>query len=212
MRSAPCWLVFCIWQYVWYEVRIDNPIIRKELQDLFPNSIQFVGILPKPLTTHSYPIALSSDNYRSRFHHEDCYDDHRCRRRRGTHFIQQSKQHENFITLFNNSKKQDDLADCLLQALSFEKNDIFLSLSSQKLDTVCKISSRKPTPNQYKKGLTKSNLKWLFICQSFSSLENYENFIQQNPAISKAIKKWYNNDISQTLREFDINLDSTINI
>uniref|UniRef100_A0A6C0F788 Mitochondrial resolvase Ydc2 catalytic domain-containing protein n=1 Tax=viral metagenome TaxID=1070528 RepID=A0A6C0F788_9ZZZZ len=128
------------------------------------------------------------------------------------HYLEQTNQDEKFINLFSKSKKQDDLADSLLQALSFEKNHVFETLSSQKIDTICKIISRKPTPKQEKKGLSKSNLKWLFLSNNFSSIDDYTNLTLQNPKIGSAVKKWYHNDISQALREFDINLNSIISI
>lgn len=71
-------------------------------------------------------------------------------------------QDEKWQLLFEKSRKKDDLADCLLQTLSYTKNKKLEELSSIKFNLELKIVARKPTDKQHKKGYSQSNLKYLF--------------------------------------------------
>ena len=75
-------------------------------------------------------------------------------------YLKETTQTSDFLVKFEKSKKKDDLADSLLQALSFITCPIFEKIQHMDLDSVCLISARKPTKVQEKKGYTKANLKW----------------------------------------------------
>lgn len=68
-----------------------------------------------------------------------------------------------FLQIFNLSKKKDDLADALLQILSFTNDPIFLSLQNINFHNITnmKIVARKPSKLQEKKGYSLSNIKYL---------------------------------------------------
>ena len=95
-------------------------------------------------------------------------------------FYLKYKQSE-FLEYFQNSKKKDDLADSLLQVLSYCKRDNFAT--NEPIENICKVSMRKPTPTQEKKGYSKSNLKYLIF--------NNENINLENQIFTKSLFKFY---------------------
>lgn len=105
--------------------------------------------------------------------------------RRTREFLEKT-QHVNQrnAALFEKSKKKDDLADALLQALSFKKNDIFEEVNvrvndnNEDIDSIFKDTKpRKPTEKQAKsKKYSRSNLKYFIrmdpLCISDTHIRN----------------------------------------
>ena len=107
-----------------------------------------------------------------------------------------------FIALFSASKKKDDLADSLLQALSYVGDDVIKSIASVDLDTICKIVARKPTARQEAKMYSKSNLKYLFDHHGLTTVEEAQAFTDANPKVKKAIYHWYlQGGVQKAMRE-----------
>jgi len=104
---------------------------------------------------------------------------------RAKEFIERTHQAADMKHIFNSSKKKDDLADSLLQALAFTKNETHKEIegSSEINSEIIKISCRKPTEKQEKSGYSKSNLKWLF-----QQSENREETFKQLK-VTKSLKK-----------------------
>jgi len=68
-----------------------------------------------------------------------------------------SKGNENWIPFFDKHSKKDDLADTVMQALSFiDKRPVETAPQKEK-----KVSPRKPTENQKNTKYSKANLAWL---------------------------------------------------
>ena len=99
------------------------------------------------------------------------------------------------LQIMNSSKKKDDLSDCFLQALAFCKHPCLDEL--HETTTIFKITSRKPTDKQEKKGYSKSNLKYFYNSMSLQEFKQSEKII-------KAIKRHYKNDINKALEELSL--------
>jgi hypothetical protein len=112
-------------------------------------------------------------------------------------FLNQQQQTEEIQNVFKNSKKKDDLADSLLQALAFTKNTIHKEISEQPIEL--KISARKPTEKQEKSGYSMSNLKWFFKEKS----EEEQEKISKQTKVAKAMKRWF---YGKSLKEILANL------
>lgn len=104
------------------------------------------------------------------------------------------------VECFKNSKKKDDMSDCLLQGLVAMKYDIDKLSCNIQIKTT--IKPRKPTEKQYKIGYSKSNLKFIFNNTNLNKNELYND-----PLIKKAVKKHYNDSIEDAWRElYNVNL------
>jgi len=93
---------------------------------------------------------------------------------------------KSFKEVFDKSKKKDDLADTLLQALAYNKHSIFETL--QEVDnSECKVVSRKPTDKQNRSGnYSRSNIKYFLK-------ENEYSDTNCPPKILKSLKNFYSN-------------------
>tara|TARA_Y100000816_G_C26103586_1_gene585595 strand:- start:765 stop:1541 length:777 start_codon:yes stop_codon:yes gene_type:complete len=100
-------------------------------------------------------------------------------------FITKETQKDEMIKMFKNSKKKDDLSDCLLQCIQSMKYD--LDKLTSNIDVRINIKPRKPTTNQAKKGYSKSNLKYIF---NTTNIDKDELF--KDPLVNKAVKAYYN--------------------
>lgn len=69
-------------------------------------------------------------------------------------FLETSPVNARWLPIFEASKKKDDLADTVMQALSFKHADTPV--------VVTKVSARKPTEHQKSSKYSKANLVWLF--------------------------------------------------
>ena len=116
-------------------------------------------------------------------------------------WINDTSQDVEFIDKFSKSKKKDDFADSLLQALSYMNDSKFLEVSKMKVDNITKISSRKPTQLQEKKGYSKSNIKYIIQQNVKNKTKLKRNCIK----LTKALNKWY------PCESFEKSLESAMN-
>lgn len=131
------------------------------------------------VTSYSPKHKLGSNTFRGKCSYSDRkkLSISRCRE-----FIQNSDENEGFKLFFDKSKKKDDLADTLLQGLSFLNEPIFDELCKPKDNTKSDlkslfedVSTRKPTEKQAKtKKYSKANLKYLI--QNDANYNNNEHF------------------------------------
>lgn len=89
---------------------------------------------------------------------------------------------------FMSQKKKDDLADTVMQALSYID-----SSHIQKKSSPSKQTPRKPTPNQIDTKYSRANLAWL-----------YKNGITDQKRFDKDLRRYYKN-LQEMLSEFNIN-------
>lgn len=87
---------------------------------------------------------------------------------------------------FSKQKKKDDLADTVMQALSYSP-----SSSSSAAETK-KSKPRKPTPNQIDTKYSKANLAWVYLHG------------KRDARFEKDLNRYYR-DVSEMLSEFNIN-------
>ena len=123
-------------------------------------------------------------------------------------YITTTNQPDEFIKLYNSSKKKDDFADSLLQGLSYLNINEFKEIETQDLDTTCKIVMRKPNKKQESKMYSKSNLKWIINeyheANPDATYLNIATHINELPKLKRAIYNWYQQaGLSKALREFD---------
>lgn len=104
---------------------------------------------------------------------------------RCTEFIKETN--EDWYTWFQAQKKKDDLADTVMQALSY--------INSNKIEPVAekKKTARRPTPNQTDTRYSRANLAWLYV-----------HGIPDQKRFDKDLKRYYSN-IQEMLSEFTIN-------
>lgn len=106
---------------------------------------------------------------------------------RCTDFLKETHQDE-LLTWFLKQKKKDDLADTVMQALSFlEKTPTTAPTKTQQHK-----KPRKPTPNQNDTKYSKANLAWL-----------YTHGIKDQKRFDKDLKRYYTN-LQEMLSEFNI--------
>ena len=106
----------------------------------------------------------------------------------------QNNQDSAFIHKFKNSKKKDDLSDCLLQGIVYMKFDIERLCNNVIIKT--NIKPRKPTDKQIKTGYSKSNLKYIFNTTNTNKEE-----ISKDSNIKKAIMQHYNGSIDSAWKD-----------
>ena len=85
-------------------------------------------------------------------------------------FLENSELNAHWMDTFKKSKKKDDLADTVLQALSF------INRVQPKKKVEKKITSRKPTQNQKETKYSKSNLAWMIKNYTKSELDKDKRF------------------------------------
>lgn len=108
---------------------------------------------------------------------------------RCTEFIQEHN--PEWYEWFSKQKKKDDLADCVMQALSY--NQTTAATPSHAL-TKKKKSPRKPTPNQSETRYSRANLAWL-----------YTHGIPDKKRFDKDLKRYYK-DLQEMLSDFNIHV------
>lgn len=104
---------------------------------------------------------------------------------RCTEFLKETNQTE-LLSWFLKQKKKDDLADTVMQALSYFDN------SKPKPTDEKTKKPRKPTPNQNETKYSKANLAWLHI-----------HGIKDQKRFDKDLKRYYTN-LQEMLSEFNI--------
>lgn len=91
-------------------------------------------------------------------------------------FIQDGTVNAHWLPVFEKSKKKDDLADTVMQALSFV-NRVEVTPVSKKKTT--KLVARRPNENQKRTKYSKSNLAWLYLNKpECEVLENNKRFMK----------------------------------
>ena len=91
------------------------------------------------------------------------------------------------VGFFDKHKKKDDLADCMMQALSFTKNQKAPADTKTKAKT-----ARSPTENQTATKYSKSNLAWL-----------YKNGQNGTARFQKDLKRYYSS-VAELISEFGL--------
>ena len=92
-------------------------------------------------------------------------------------FIRAGPTNAHWLETFNKSKKKDDLADTVMQALSFVNRVEVLPVSKKKKTT--KLVARKPNENQKRTKYSKCNLAWLYLNKvECEVLENNKRFMK----------------------------------
>ena len=107
-------------------------------------------------------------------------------------FIRSNSVNSHWIDTFVKSKKKDDLADTVMQALSFVNRKEVLPASQKKKST--KLVARRPNENQKATKYSKSNLAWIYLNKvECEVLENNKRFM-------KDLKRYYR-DINELIKE-----------
>ena len=107
-------------------------------------------------------------------------------------FIRSNSVNSHWIDTFVKSKKKDDLADTVMQALSFVNRREVLPASQKKKST--KLVARRPNENQKATKYSKSNLAWIYLNKvECEVLENNKRFM-------KDLKRYYR-DIDDLVKE-----------
>lgn len=109
-------------------------------------------------------------------------------------FIRQDDVNAHWLDTFLKSKKKDDLADTVMQALSFVNRKEVLPASKKKKTT--KLVARRPNENQKNSKYSKSNLAWIYLNKpNCEVLENNKRFM-------KDLKRYYKN-IDEMIKEME---------
>jgi len=91
-------------------------------------------------------------------------------------FIHSGDVNNHWVDLFNVSKKKDDLADTVMQALSYTRRGELTPSVAKKSK---KVTPRKPTPNQKETKYSKANLAWIYKNKpECEVLENNKRFMK----------------------------------
>lgn len=109
-------------------------------------------------------------------------------------FIRDGTTNTHWLDTFLTSKKKDDLADTVMQALSFVNRVEVTPASKKKKST--KLVPRKPNENQKMTKYSKSNLAWIYLNKpECECLENNKRFM-------KDLKRYYRdiNDLVKDLK------------
>jgi hypothetical protein len=107
-------------------------------------------------------------------------------------FIRDGPVNAHWLETFQKSKKKDDLADTVMQALSFVNRVEVTTISKTKKST--KLIPRKPNENQKMTKYSKCNLAWLYINKvECEVLENNKRFM-------KDLKRYYK-DINEMIKD-----------
>ncbi|MAT63512.1 MAG: hypothetical protein CL881_06905 [Dehalococcoidia bacterium] len=100
-------------------------------------------------------------------------------------FIRDGTTNTHWLDTFLKSKKKDDLADTVMQALSFVNRVEVIPASKKKKST--KLVARRPNENQKMTKYSKSNLAWIYLNKpECEVLENNKRFM-------KDLKRYYRN-------------------
>ena len=109
-------------------------------------------------------------------------------------FIRSSDVNAHWVDTFVKSKKKDDLADTVMQALSFVNRKEVIPASKKKKTT--KLVARRPNENQKMTKYSKSNLAWIYLNKvECEVLENNKRFM-------KDLKRYYKN-IDELIKEIN---------
>ena len=108
-------------------------------------------------------------------------------------FIRSGPTNAHWLETFLKSKKKDDLADTVMQALSFV-NRVEVTATTKKPKKSTKLVARKPNDNQKRTKYSKSNLAWIYLNKpECEVLENNKRFM-------KDLKRYYR-DIDDLIKD-----------
>ena len=109
-------------------------------------------------------------------------------------FIRDGPINIHWLETFQKSKKKDDLADTVMQALSFVNRKEVLPASQKKKST--KLVARRPNENQKMTKYSKCNLAWIYLNKvECEVLENNKRFM-------KDLKRYYR-DLSDLIKDIN---------
>ena len=109
-------------------------------------------------------------------------------------FIRDGPINAHWLETFQKSKKKDDLADTVMQALSFVNRKEVLPASQKKKST--KLVARRPNENQKMTKYSKCNLAWIYLNKvECEVLENNKRFM-------KDLKRYYR-DLSDLIKDIN---------
>ena len=97
-------------------------------------------------------------------------------------FLRNNPINAHWMPIFKESKKKDDLADTVMQAISFTKRTEPLKKTVKK-----KLVPRKPNQNQKESRYSKSNLAWIYLNKPECEC------LEQNKRFMKDLKRYYKN-------------------
>ena len=106
-------------------------------------------------------------------------------------FIRQDDVNAHWLPVFLESKKKDDLADTVMQALSFV-NRVEVK-STKKIKKSTKLVPRRPNENQKATKYSKSNLAWIYLNDDKHT---------QTKRFEKDLKRYYR-DLGDLIKEID---------
>ena len=107
-------------------------------------------------------------------------------------FIRSSDVNAHWVDTFVKSKKKDDLADTVMQALSFVNRKEVIPAYNKKKTT--KLVARRPNENQKMTKYSKSNLAWIYLNEvECEVLENNKRFM-------KDLKRYYR-DVNELIKD-----------
>ena len=101
-------------------------------------------------------------------------------------FLNSNPVNAHWLPIFRDSKKKDDLADTVMQAISFTKRTEPVKKNNVKK----KLVPRKPNQNQKETRYSKSNLAWIYINKPECEC------LEKNKRFMKDLKRYYK-DISE---------------
>ena len=107
-------------------------------------------------------------------------------------FIRSSDVNAHWVDTFVKSKKKDDLADTVMQALSFVNRKEVIPASKKKKTT--KLVARRPNENQKMTKYSKSNLAWIYLNKVECEV------LEKNKRFMKDLKRYYR-DINELIKD-----------
>jgi hypothetical protein len=104
-------------------------------------------------------------------------------------FLESNDVNAHWLPIFDASKKKDDLADTVMQAISFMKRIEPIATRAPPK----KLAARKPNDNQVRTKYSKSNLAWLY---------KNDKDIEKNKRFMKDLKRYYR-DIGDLIKDME---------
>ena len=112
-------------------------------------------------------------------------------------FLQQHPQEEHIHQCFKESKKKDDLADCLNQALYCSTEPCAPPPAKTKIFTKDNVKARKPTPTQERKGYSPSN-----VAHFIKASDDFASEVSKNRKLASAVKKYFGT-VQECIKAFE---------
>ena len=108
-----------------------------------------------------------------------------------TNFLKATEQDEQFVTMFEKSKKKDDLSDALLHCLAFD-NNIKHTLSDVRKSAIRNIKAVRPSAaNSKSKKYTQGNLK--FLAKAWlTSFDTFQKNGENTPGFMESCCRHFN--------------------